>query len=51
MDSSPTNLRPVQELLEDAARYEQWALRTKSNPEISERFARLAKEVRDKAGA
>jgi hypothetical protein len=49
MGSFRLDLHSAQDLLADAERYERWAERTKSTPEISERFSRLAAEARARA--
>lgn len=42
--------RSIEELIEDAERYERWAARVQWNQEISANFRRLAEEARAKAG-
>lgn len=51
MPANRLDPRPAAELLADAERYELWAERTRWNPQISEKFARLAAEARARAAA
>jgi hypothetical protein len=51
MASHHLDRRTVEELLDDAERYDRWATRTDWNAEVSAKFRRLAADTRARAGA
>jgi len=51
MASHHLDPRTVEELLDDAERYDRWATRTNWNTEVSAKFRRLAADTRARAVA
>jgi hypothetical protein len=51
MASHNLDPRTVEELLDDAERYDRWAVRTNGNTEVSAKFRRLAADTRARAVA